>query len=313
MEWPTLGLAATIYLSWLLLTAGHEVMPGWLLFILGGLVSGWHASFQHEATHGHPTPSRAFNSLLAGLPLLIWLPYRLFEREHRRHHANPALTDPLEDPESFYVLERDWRRMNRVRRGLLLVNNTLAGRLTLGPVLVVASLLWRQAWLIGRGDRVAGLDWGFHGAGLAMVFGWLVLVADFPIWLYLLCFVYPGTALLLLRSFIEHRPHEEAPGRTVIVEAGRAFSLLFLNNNLHAVHHEYPAIPWYRLPSAYRARREAVLRANAGFVFTGYGEIARRYLFRVKDHPVHPTRRDQPLGTKGGSPRCRAWTVVNSR
>ena len=65
MEWPTIGLAVVIHASWLVLTAAYETVPVWLLFVLGGLVSGWHASFQHEATHGHPTPSRGFNFVLA--------------------------------------------------------------------------------------------------------------------------------------------------------------------------------------------------------------------------------------------------------
>jgi fatty acid desaturase len=291
IEWPTVGLAVAIYAAWLGLTAAYEVIPVWLLFILGGLVAGWHASFQHEATHGHPTPSRRCNTILASPSLLPWLPYRLFEREHQRHHENPALTDPLDDPESFYVLEADWRRMNRLWRGLLLANNTLAGRLIFGPFLVVLSLLWRKAWLIGRGDRVAIQDWACHMIAIAPVMGWLVLVADMPIWLYLVCFVYPGTALLLLRSFIEHRPHDRRAGRTAIVEDSGFFSLLFLNNNLHVVHHDDPGIPWYRLPKVYRARRDQVLRENGGFLFAGYGDIARRYLFRAKDHPIHPARR----------------------
>lgn len=280
-----------IHASWLALTMAHEVIPVWVLFVLGGLVTGWHASFQHEATHGHPTANRRLNTILASPSLLLWLPYRLFEREHRRHHENDALTDPLEDPESFYVSEADWRRMNRLRRAMLLFNNTLAGRMSFGPFVVVPPLLWRQAWLLGHGDGVAIKDWAVHFVAIAPVLGWLILVVDMPIWLYLTCFVYPGTALLLLRSFTEHRPGNRRSERTAVVENAGLFSLLFLNNNLHVVHHDDPAIPWYRLPGVYRARRVRILRDNGGFVFAGYGDVARRYLFRVKDHPVHPTSR----------------------
>ena len=292
MEWPTIGLALVIHVSWLVLTAAHETVPVWLLFVLGGLVSGWHASFQHEATHGHPTPSRRFNLVLASPSLLLWLPFGLFEREHRRHHENDALTVPLDDPESFYVLASDWRRMNRLRRGLLLFKNTLAGRMTLGPFLVILSVLRQQACLLGRCDGTSVRDWVWHILAIAPVLGWLVLVADMPIWLYLVCFVYPGTALLLLRSFTEHRPRGWGSERTAVVENAGLFSWLFLNNNLHVVHHDDPALPWYRLPRVYQERRERVQRENGGFVFAGYGDVARRYLFRIKDHPVHPARRN---------------------
>lgn len=291
VEWPTIGLCGLIYLCWLVLTAVHVLVPVWGLFAFGGLVTAWHASFQHEATHGHPTRNPLINTCLAAPSLLLWLPFGLFRREHLRHHANEALTDPFDDPESFYVVEGDWRGMNPVRRALLCLNNTLAGRMIIGPLLVIAGVSWRQAWLIGRGNREAMRDWLFHLPGLVLILGWLVFVAEMPVWLYVLCFSYPGTALLLLRSFIEHRPDPRQARRTVIVEAGPLLSLLFLNNNLHALHHSQPALPWYRLPAVYRGQRARVLEENGGFRFTGYGEIARRFLFRSKDHPVHPTRR----------------------
>ncbi|MDG2286870.1 MAG: fatty acid desaturase [Alphaproteobacteria bacterium] len=293
MEWPTVVLWVVIIMSWLFLTFHFVAIPGWVLFILGGAVAGWHASYQHEVTHGHPTGNALVNAWMAGPSLLLWLPYRMFRREHLRHHDDARLTDPLSDPESFYVLERDWRLMNSARRGLLIANNTLAGRLVLGPALVVSAVLWRQAWLLGRGGKDALLDWLTHVPGLILVFGWLNFVAEVPLWVYVLCFSYPGTALLLLRSYTEHRPATCQSKRTVIVEAGPILSLLFLNNNLHAVHHDRPSLPWYRLPVAYRTAREEVLARNGGFQFDGYREIARRFLFQVKDHPVHPTR--QPI------------------
>ena len=59
-----------------------------------------------------------------------------------------------------------------------------------------------------------------------------------PFWQYVLLFAYPGISLMLVRSFCEHRAHEEMGGRTIIVEASPFWSLLFLNNNLHVAHHE---------------------------------------------------------------------------
>src|SRR3546814_3895233 len=74
--------------------------------------------------------------------------------------------------------------------------------------------------------------------------------------LYLLLFVYPGIALSLVRSFLEHQARPEVSERSVIVESGPLMSLLFLNNNLHLVHHDKPGLPWYRIPAFYRQRRD---------------------------------------------------------
>ena len=73
-----------------------------------------------------------------------------------------------------------------------------------------------------------------------------------------------------------------------IVEGGMAMAALYLNNNLHALHHARMDLPWYALPKAYRLNRDAVLAANGGYRFDGYGQVIRRYLLWPKDSPVHP-------------------------
>lgn len=92
----------------------------------------------------------------------------------------------------------------------------------------------------------------------------------------------------MVRSFAEHRPAQTAHERTAVIESGLFWSLLFLNNNLHALHHARPSAPWYDLPAEYRARKNAVLAQNGGYMFKGYGEIFRRSLFSAPAHPVHP-------------------------
>jgi fatty acid desaturase len=73
-----------------------------------------------------------------------------------------------------------------------------------------------------------------------------------------------------------------------VVENSRLLGLLFLHNNLHVVHHDAPAVPWYRLPRLYRDNRAAVLAMNGGLVYAGYGDVFRRFLLKRHDHPVHP-------------------------
>ena len=67
-----------------------------------------HSSLQHEALHGHPTRSAALNEALVFLPLGLLFPYRRFKALHLRHHNDSALTDPYDDPESFYYAIADW-------------------------------------------------------------------------------------------------------------------------------------------------------------------------------------------------------------
>jgi fatty acid desaturase len=73
------------------------------------------------------------------------------------------------------------------------------------------------------------------------------------------------------------------------VESNTLFGLLFLYDNLRAAHHLRPTIPWYELPRFYRENRAKLLRHNDNFVFRGYWEITRQYLFRPVFVPVHPT------------------------
>ena len=65
-------------------------------------------------------------------------------------------------------------------------------------------------------------------------------------------------------------------------------SLLYLNNNLHSVHHCKPGIAWYRLPAHWRVQRDEVLAANGGYHYSGYAEIIRRYAFTSREPVVWP-------------------------
>ena len=57
--------------------------------------------------------------------------------------------------------------------------------------------------------------------------------------------IVPEIALLLIRSFGEHRARPGARERTAIVEGSWILGPLFLFNNLHSVHHDEPTMAWY--------------------------------------------------------------------
>jgi len=287
-EWATWAVAAAVYGGWLALTWFYHVLPWWLVLPLGGYLVAWHGSLLHESVHGHPTGSRWVNALLVFPSLWLWLPFGIYRESHLAHHACARLTCPAEDPESFYVAPAAWRAMGRVRRRLGVIRNTLVGRLLLGPAVAVCNLLVDQWRRLARGDLAHLRHWLEHAVSVLVVVAWVAVVCEIPIWQYVLLFAYPGLSLTLLRSFTEHRPGRDQADSTVIVDAGPVFSLLFLNNNLHAVHHARPELPWLLVGRRYRAEAGRSASAGRDFRFSGYAEIARRFLFRPKDSPEHP-------------------------
>src|SRR3546814_16228054 len=70
-----------------------------------------------------------------------------------------------------------------------------------------------------RGETRHAAAWALHAAGVARVLLWVIAVCGLPLWQYLLLFVYPGIALSLVRSFLEHQARPEVSERS---EIGRA-------------------------------------------------------------------------------------------
>jgi len=295
VEWPTVGLLALTYLVW---ATGTMVWHDWPLvsLVLTGVAIAQFSSLQHEALHGHPFRQHILNEAAVFPALALFVPYRRFRDTHLQHHFDPALTDPYDDPESNYFDPSEWAKLSRPMQVLLRWNNTLAGRMALGPVLGTSRFLQAEAALVLRGDRRVLAAWLMHLAGLVLVAAWLLSVATMPVWAYGLA-VYSALALLRIRTFLEHRAHEKYRSRTVVIEDRGPLSLLFLNNNFHVVHHMHPNIPWYELPALYAERKAHFLRRNDGYVYRNYAQIFRTYLWRAKDpvaHPVWPVRNTAP-------------------
>jgi fatty acid desaturase len=288
VEWPTLAVFAAVYGGFGLATWFHQALAWWLLLPLGGYLVAWHGSLQHETVHGHPTPWNWLNEALVFPSLWLWLPFRLYRVSHLTHHNDAALTDPARDPESYYVAAKDWDRLGPLGRAYFQAANTLAGRLILGPPRCVWQVLASEIPRFARGDTAHLIPWLLHLAGSALVLIWVLWVCGMPFLDYILFFAYPGLSLTLLRSFLEHQARPAEGARSVLVEAGWPLSLMFLNNNLHALHHAEPGLAWYKLPARYRARRQELLAGNGGYRYGGYLEIAARYLVKPKEHPRHP-------------------------
>jgi fatty acid desaturase len=291
IEWPTVALAAVIYSSWLAVTYFHAVLPWWLLAALGTWLVAWHSSLQHEVLHGHPTRSRAVNKAIGYPPLALWIPYERYRATHLTHHNDERLTDPLDDPESRYWRAEDWARLGPWPQRLVRAQATLLGRIIIGPFWAIGTF-WCSEWqAIRQGDRELARLWAMHAVAVAMVMTWVIGVCGMhPLTYVLLCAV-PGTSLMLVRSFAEHRANRTIPERTAIVEGSWILGTLFLFNNLHAAHHERPDLPWYRLPGWYKQNRARLVTANGGLVYQGYRDLAARYFLKPHDAQLHPLGR----------------------
>ena len=287
VEWPTLGLLAACYAAWGLATT---VVAAWWLpagIVLAALSAALHSSLTHEVIHGHPFRSARLNAALVWPPLTLAIPFARFRDTHLAHHMDAVLTDPYDDPESNYLDPGVWERLPRWVQAVLTVNNTLAGRLIIGPFVAQVAFMLGDWRLARAGDRRVIRGWLAHLPAAGAVILWIVAVAGMPLWAYLVA-AYMAISVLKIRTFLEHQAHERARGRTVIIEDRGPLAFLFLNNNLHVVHHMHPKVPWYRLPALYFPNRAKYLVRNGGYVYRSYAEVMRRYLFARKDPVPHP-------------------------
>lgn len=286
IEWITVGLIFGCYAVW---AGALFLLPPFSLTVavlVMAVVIAFHASLTHEVLHGHPFSSQTLNeaTMLPALNLVI--PYGRFRDTHLMHHQDACLTDPYDDPESNYLDPSRWARLKPWQRSLLRANNTLLGRILIGPALGQVCFTHADIKAMMRGDVDVLKAWALHVPAVLCLL-WIVTLSPMPVWAYLVS-VYAGLGLLKIRTFLEHRAHEKARARTVIIEDNGPLAWLFLYNSLHVVHHMHPGAAWYELPGLYRAGRDRYLACNETYVYRSYAEIFRRHFLKAKDPVPHP-------------------------
>ena len=287
IEWPTVGVALLCYASY---WAATVALPGtslWLSVALLSATIALHSSLQHEVLHGHPFPNRVLSEAMVFPAIGLCVPYVRFRDLHLAHHRDANLTDPYDDPESNYLDPVIWRQIPEMVRVVLRWNNTLAGRIVIGPAIGLAVFYIDDARRLRRGDLTILRAYAWHGLSLLPVLWWMVAVSELPPWAYLMA-AYFGLSILRVRTYLEHRAHATVQGRTVIIEDKGPLAFLFLNNNYHLVHHANPKAPWYRLPTLFREKRESYLQRNRGYHYASYLDVFRRHLLQAKDPVPHP-------------------------
>jgi fatty acid desaturase len=291
VEWPTILLALGIYAGWLAATYAYRYVPLALVAPAVVLLLTLQSSLQHEILHGHPTRSTRFNRLLALPPLALWLPYERYRQRHLQHHRDERLTDPIDDTESAYWTPAAWAGLGPLARRAVRAQQTLLGRVLLGPFWRIPRFLRGEFGYCRRDEHDARRVWLEHLAWCVPVLAWVVWVCGIPLWVYVLVMAVPSFSILLVRSFAEHRAAGPVAHRIAIVERSWILGPLFLFNNLHALHHELPVLPWYRYGARYRVHRERLVAENGGLLYVTYFDLARRFLLRPHDAIVHPMGR----------------------
>ncbi len=288
IEWPTVAALAAVYA--LFVAVLFLGFPLWIAVPVLAVCIAFQSSLQHEIIHGHPFANQTVNAALVYPSLNLVIPFARFRDTHLAHHKNENLTDPYEDPESNYLSPARWSALCILRRPVLRLNNTLLGRLVLGPVVGQVYFMVGDMRAIAAGDRRILKDWIVHIC-LAAALIFVVSRSTVPIWAYAIA-AYGGLSLLKIRTFAEHQAHDRVGGRSVVIEDRGPLALLFLNNNYHAVHHMHPKLPWYELPQTYRLRKDRFLRRNLGYVFASYRDLFALYLWKAKDPVIHPHWQD---------------------
>lgn len=303
MRYSALGMLIAILCVWVLvLLAGDYAVAHPALYALNcvilSLILALHSSLSHEAVHGHIIRPRWLNDALVTPNLSLFLPYLRYKQTHIQHHECAALGQPGADPESFYVLPAYWRKLPLIGQLFHRFFSTFAGRLALGWLRMCFGGVASDIKACLSGDKPIIQAWALHIMAVIPV---LMVILNSP-WLslpaYLIFCVVPASMLLTVRSYIEHRAEEENENRSVIVQSNWFFKLLFLNNNLHLVHHEKPQLPWYEVGRDFNQNRSYWQSLTGGYYFTGYGEVFRHFAMRAPrwlSPPIYPA--DHPNQT----------------
>lgn len=282
LEWPTLLLFFAVYTLWLGTTLLHEHLPWYLTLIPLIYIVALHSSLQHEVIHGHPTAFTHLNKTLAFPALGLLVPYERYEILHLQHHRNWLLTDPYDDSESYFLAAKQWARLSNPVRQLFLFNNTLVGRLSIGPAIMFTKMIASE-WQLAKHNTDIRISWLFHFIAVALAITWLLYV-DFSLWYYLAFVAYPATSLLMLRAYSEHLPEEAIENRSAIIKSNAAMRLLYLNNNFHRVHHNHPELAWYQLPRKYHEH----YADQTTHVYSGYWQLFKQFGFTPRYSVEHP-------------------------
>lgn len=240
--WPTVGLCAGLAVAQI---AAARLLPAPLGVLACCAAAYAQFTVAHDASHRGVSRRRWLNELCgyaAGIALLM--PHEAFRRNHLHHHAHT--NDPAQDPD-FWVAGATLPR-TLLRCATILQYHYYCYIFRLGR----RDGVWARSWTLLGAFAVAALGAFFLGFGRAALLYW-ILPAQVA-----------TAALGLLFDYWPHRPHTERGRlRDTAAILPRYLDPFFLRQNLHLVHHLFPAIPWYRYREALGALEPELRAASA--------------------------------------------------
>src|SRR5256886_2459783 len=192
VELPTLLIALVTYGGWLAITFAYGHWPLAIVAPIAAVLITLHGSLQHEIVHGHPTRWDGVNRLIAIVPLSLWLPFERYRQSHRAHHIDERITDPLDDPESYYWTPQDWARLKPVTRVIVQLQQTLAGRVTVGAFWAIGRFLRAEARALNRNADGVRAVWLEHLLWCIPVIVWVKIASGIHLSIYVLATAIPG-------------------------------------------------------------------------------------------------------------------------
>ncbi|KAB7615474.1 fatty acid desaturase [Amylibacter sp. SFDW26] len=286
-EWPTLILLCITYLLWGCFTYYASTLGSILTILCLAPIITLHSSLQHETLHIIEPKSKLLGQSLVFPAIGFFIPYIRFRDTHLAHHVNEYLTDPYDDPESYYLCKTIWATQPRWVQKVLTFNNTLIGRILIGPCIGQIAFMHQDFKAILKGDTSILKAWLIHAISVACVLWGLLTYTTIGMGTYILA-CYCGLSILKIRTYLEHRAHENMNDRSVIIEDRGLLSFLFLNNNYHAAHHAQPQIPWYNLPLFFNENRSKFINKKHNYSYPNYKTIFSKYMFQAKETVPHP-------------------------
>lgn len=240
----------------------------WLL-LSAVLLSNFGWALHHEAIHGSFDPDRRVN-LLAGrfMAILLGSSFTVLRFAHLMHHRfnrNPGDRPDVYDPAIMSKAKARLGFVGNLVIGLYL-SELVAPLLCLFPTFAIRRMLDR----IYRGDDPAMTEIrkaahrmflnpaqlrdirtdALLSLGLLTAAGW-AFGAHWPL---LLAFLFGRGALISVFDNVYHFATPiDRPDYARNLALPKPLQLLFLNMNLHRVHHGRPSIPWWALPAQLQA------------------------------------------------------------
>ena len=263
LAWPTIMLAAGLLalhagLAGAALAGG---VPLWSATLPLGLSAYAHYTLVHESVHGNVARAHPWVHEALGWwgGLVLGLTWPVLRRTHQQHHSH---TNASGDPDAY-------------------VHGSLPRVLALSVLLTAKTLLpWALLERVTPKDHpwlsyLHATRWMTPGErrahrivqGLTVLVVWGLIAAGHagPV---LALYIVPGaigrTLLIVLFQWWPHRPFAGTSRYDATRYGYLGSEPLWLSQNLHLMHHLWPAVPWYRYRRLERAL--APLLAERGAV-----------------------------------------------